>query len=130
MTMFNNSVILTLIIVFNSVLLGFLIFSSFKPLNIVHMMEYDTISKISCGSDSMGLIFDCSDKVYERYLKENERLVEGEIYAYEKGNNTIIHRLVYCIDNCSTAIFKGDNNRVGEKIKRENVIAQVIGVQY
>ena len=93
--------------------------------------KYDVVSKISCGSDSMGLSFKCSDVVYSRKVLINETMIPGEVYIYTDPDpnktNKIIHRLAVCLDeNCSRMVFRGDNNAVGEIVNRSQIYAKPV----
>lgn len=96
------------------------------------MSKYDGVTGINCGSDSMGLTLSCDDLVYYNYVQKKEELAPGRIYIYEnKDNRTTIHRLVGCADDdCNTAIFKGDNNRVSELVERKRIIKKVEMIKY
>ena len=98
----------------------------------VSMTKYDGVTKITCGSDSMGLTFGCGDLLYYRNVKKDEELVPGEIYIYRKDDgNKVVHRLVECIDiDCELMVFKGDNNAVGELVEREQVTKKIESVRY
>ena len=96
----------------------------------LEMEKYDMLSPIACGSDSMGLSFRCGDMLYLEYIGQSSELQIGKIYTYKQGNSSIVHRLVECMDNCSIAIFKGDNNPIGEKVNRSQITALVKGVRY
>lgn len=93
--------------------------------------RYNRIGRVTCDSNSMGLTINCNDRLYERAVNKDEKLQIGAIYAYEDGNSSIVHRLIECEDeNCSIAIFKGDNNMKGEKVLRENITHQIEKVEY
>jgi len=110
--------------------------SNIRPFTIdvhgeIDYYAYDRVSKVSCKSNSMGLTMNCGDAVYETKVKDNDKLIPGDIYIYKKLNYTVVHRLVYCLDeNCSKAVFKGDNNEKGELINRSQVIFKVEKVEY
>lgn len=101
-------------------------------LNKAKLQKMDGSIKVGCGSDSMGLTLDCEDTLYYELVMKDEPLEMGQIYIYRKyDNNTIVHRLVGCIDiDCNMTIFKGDNNKIIEKIDRKNIIYKVVGVEY
>jgi hypothetical protein len=104
-------------------------------LTFAYTQEIDGKTTVACGSDSMGLDFDCGDVLYYRNLKSNEELIEGKIYLYKhpfEENKTISHRLVKdCSDGCYGMIFKGDNNLISDPIvKREDVQKEILGVEY
>ena len=87
--------------------------------------SYDLVSLISCDTQSMGLGLRCNKPIYSRKISIDEKLLEGEIYIYQKNNSErkIIHRLTKCFDeNCSLMVFRGDNNAVGEIVYRKQVI--------
>ena len=88
-----------------------------------------TSTGISCGSNSMGLVLNCKDTVY---LKEEKRLREGELYVYEKGNITVVHRLIKdCTRGCFGLIFKGDNNLKPDKIvNKSQILGRIVRVDY
>lgn len=85
------------------------------------IVKGETIFRMSCDSNSMGLTLNCNDQVIAKKFNENLKL--GEIYVYKGENNSnVVHRLVYCIDpNCNETVFKGDNNLYGEKVLKENI---------
>lgn len=86
-----------------------------------------------CGSDSMGLIFDCNDTIYTRPVTYDTILKKGTIYIYQKGSGKqIIHRFMKCFDEfCTKLIFKGDNNRYADGlINRSQVLQEVIQVRF
>lgn len=91
--------------------------------------------RISCKTNSMGLLTDCNSKAQVRELQEDEKLKLGSIYIFKKPSNQsklIIHRLVGCVDeNCTKLIFKGDNNKViDEFVNRSQVLYFVEGIKY
>jgi len=95
--------------------------------------KYDRASIISCKSDSMGLAFRCGDSVYSRTISLEEELKEGEVYIYKNPNknNSVIHRLVLCLDDdCNQTVFRGDNNALGELVPREWIYAKPIAQMY
>jgi len=103
----------------------------FNSKNLLTEEENVEVVKMACDSDSMGLMFNCGDKIIKRKLNETEKLKEGKVYTYLKGKSSIIHRLVFCSDeNCTKAIFKGDNNRKAEIVGREQITHEVLGVNY
>lgn len=69
-------------------------------------------------SESMEPIIHENQLVLGRVLSEDEELIIGKIYAYEKssvfGKEIIIHRLI-SVDNKGNYIFKGDNNALQDK---------------
>ncbi len=89
-------------------------------------------SRISCKSDSMGLIINCKDIVYSQLLGLNDTMVEGRIYIYKKGAKEVIHRLVKCLDDsCNEMIFKGDNNYIADKlVLRSQIVKEVVQIGY
>ena len=104
----------------------------FNRKNLLAEEENVEVISMGCGSDSMGLMLNCGDRIIKRKLNETEKLKEGKIYTYSKGKQSIIHRLVFCIDdNCTKAIFKGDNNKKADKIvERSQIEYEVLGVNY
>jgi len=91
--------------------------------------------KISCETNSMGLLTDCNSKAQVKELEENKKLKLGNIYIFKKPSNTstlIMHRLVGCVDeNCTKLIFKGDNNKViDDFVNRSEVLYYVEGIKY
>ena len=95
------------------------------------VIKFDGVGETSCDSDSMGLTLNCRDKIYYNYVSKNEPLELGMIYLYKKDNKIIIHRLVQCLDeNCSIAVFKGDNNYIAEFVNRTQIIKKVEWVNY
>lgn len=103
----------------------------FNKNNLLVEEENLIVTKMSCDSDSMGLMFNCGDRIIKRKLNETEKPIIGKVYTYAKGKQSIIHRLVLCIDNdCNTTIFKGDNNKKAETVKREDITHEVLGVNY
>tara|TARA_Y100000310_G_scaffold29667_1_gene28201 strand:+ start:1640 stop:1999 length:360 start_codon:yes stop_codon:yes gene_type:complete len=88
-------------------------------------------TKISCKSDSMGMILDCRDEVHSRLITNSDKVKEGRIYIYEKDGKEIIHRLVKCLYNCTVLVFKGDNNYIADNlVKRSQVIKEVVQIKY
>ena len=96
-------------------------------------INYDTTNTVGCGSDSMGLTLQCNDKLYLHTLSPQEALTPGSIYIYNnsKHNNTVVHRLILCLDtDCNATIFKGDNNKIGEQVHRKDILYKVVQTQY
>ena len=94
----------------------------------VYGFSYDAYGTISNETDSMGLTIDPHDKMY--YSKEFD-VLPGRIYVYNKSDNWIVHRLVYCLDDdCNQSVFKGDNNYIGELVNKSNIIYKVEGISY
>jgi len=92
--------------------------------------SYDHITFINCSSDSMGLMYRCNDLVKLKDY-EGEPLIEGDVYVYQMGNTSVIHRLVKCVDSdCNLSVFKGDNNAGGEFVNKSDIIYSVTGVAY
>ena len=87
----------------------------------------DDVRKINCSSNSMGLTVGCGDKVFMEEIEGP--LMPGEIYIYRWENRTIIHRLIYQI-NDTHAVFKGDANRASEVVAVKNVEYLVTGLVY
>lgn len=118
---------LVLMIVFFGIIAVF-IFASIDEVD--NVIENKKVFNIGCGSDSMGVLLNCGDKVLAVPLTGVP--LEGNIYIYRKNStNTIIHRLVYCLDdNCTESIFKGDNNLRGEKVHRDNITHLVKEIHY
>lgn len=87
--------------------------------------------RVGCGSDSMGLTLSCNDTLeVERFNKEKKPLL-GRIYIFNRTNGTTVHRLIGCVDqDCNLTIFKGDNNYIGELIRKEDILWKVKGVFY
>ena len=84
---------------------------------------------IACTSNSMGLTANCNDTITAE--EAGAVLYPGSIYVYKKGEELIVHRLVYCPDNCSDyAVFKGDNNLVGERVNRSDILYRVVSNEY
>lgn len=106
--------------------------TQFNTLEVIeNVLNTDHVSRIGCDSDSMGLTLNCGDKVYSREVKNDESLLKGHIYIYEKGNQSIVHRLVACIDqDCNQTVFKGDNNQVAEFVNRSQIKKKVLQVEY
>ena len=97
----------------------------------IEMSYLDYSSRVSCRSDSMGLTVGCNDEVYGAKVEEGDYLDIGAIYIYGKGNKTIIHRLIGCIDHsCNITIFKGDNAKTGELVNREDILYKITRVEY
>lgn len=99
-------------------------------MNTLTLKKFDEISRVQCTSDSMGLIISCKDKIYLRHLQKDEKLIIGEMYVYRDNNESVLHRLVQCIDDCSIAVFKGDNNYIAEFINRSQVVKKVERIDY
>lgn len=93
---------------------------------------YDTIGNVGCKTNSMGLTLDCGDILYQQKVLDTDVLQLGAIYTFNKGNMSVVHRLVACNDdNCSIATFKGDNNKYADVlIPRANITAKVVMVEY
>jgi hypothetical protein len=98
----------------------------------VTLQKYDSISRVGCKSDSMGLSLDCNDRLYMRNLKKNHTFTVGDIYIYQDEDSVVVHRLVKCLDDgCNKLIFKGDNNHVADPIiNRSDVVSKVVQVEY
>ena len=91
----------------------------------------ETITSVQCGSDSMGLIINCNDKIVVEDMGVNEVLKEGAIYIYDSGNYTAIHRLIKCLDDdCNVSVFKGDNNYIGEIVNKTQITKRLIAIRY
>lgn len=114
----------------SSIVVGFCLTMIIAPATLIDVSEgqiskYNYVSKVACESDSMGTMLDCGDKLYLRNdVLSPEQLIEGRIYSYKRGNDSIIHRLVSCLDNCTKLIFKGDNNKVADPIVN---VSQLLG---
>lgn len=93
--------------------------------------ELDVESSVGCDSDSMGVSLRCGTKIYGRYIDEDETIFPGSIYVYNTSSNIqVIHRLVLCLDaHCDKAVFKGDNNAVGEIVERKDILYRVTLVE-
>jgi len=93
--------------------------------------EEDRTLSVACTSDSMGRVVDCKDQLHVSVVKPDDRIVLGAIYVYEDLNDyhTVVHRAVYRIDN-ETYVFKGDNNRYGEKVLKTQIKYKVKLVEY
>ena len=96
------------------------------------LINYDAVNRVSCSSDSMGQVLDCGDLLYiSTKIISPEQMVIGDIYTFNQGNSSIVHRLIKCMDNCTKLIFKGDNNRIADPIVSiEDVTGKVIMVKY
>jgi hypothetical protein len=103
--------------------------SGIAVIEAVSPTEREYSSTVKCGSDSMGLIFGCDNKVTGEYVNEGDGLVLGDIYVYQDDTEPVIHRLVY-INNDGSLIMKGDNNYIAEKIDREQIISHVTRIEY
>jgi hypothetical protein len=91
----------------------------------------DHVSQVGCNSNSMGLTLPCNTVLYSDVVHPNESLRPGRIYIYQGKNQTIVHRLVFCLDlDCNVSIFKGDNNRIGEEVNRSQVLYRVDKAEY
>lgn len=96
------------------------------------MIAYGTVK----GTGSMKPIINknVSPDLQTLTLQIPERnLTLGMIYIYERGNKTIIHRLVgiYKIENKTVYVFMGDNNHyVDDPVNRSQVIQEVIGIRF
>ena len=104
--------------------------SKVEPLN---STDYLLRSQVSCDSQSMGLLISCKDTLLSRILEEDEKLIEGRIYKYRSPSGYYkVHRLVKCLDeNCSTLVFKGDNNfRADPIVSRHKVEQEVVQIRY
>lgn len=111
--------------------LSFVAYTGGDPQGVVALSEYDAVSRVECGSKSMGLVVGCGDRVLLREIPLDSQLIEGHIYTYDAVNQSVIHRYLGCKDKeCQQLIFHGDNNRVAEIISRDNVTYEVIGVYY
>lgn len=90
-------------------------------------------TRVSCNSDSMGLVVGCNDQLIMEEATE-DNMQEGSIYVFESPNNngTVVHRLVKdCRQSCTGLIFKGDNNYIADKvINQSDVLYKVEGVNY
>lgn len=52
------------------------------------------------------------------------------VFAIGK-NETVAHRLALCLDDyCSQAVFRGDNNKMGELVNRSDIQHRVKMVLY
>lgn len=87
---------------------------------------------ISCETQSMGLTLNCKDNLFTELITESSVLIEGDIYIYNRNGQTIVHRLVKCLDNqCNQSIFKGDNNYVADDIvEKSQIFAKVYGIEF
>lgn len=104
---------------------------------IIHTKETITTQPIQtitigCASNSMGLLAGCNDKAIVEQYNQKEKLQEGQIYIFQYNTTTTaIHRFIKCMDdNCTTALFKGDNKYIGEIRERKKVYYKVIGIQF
>lgn len=81
------------------------------------------VVSVNCyGESSMGLTIGCEDTLELQSIQRYDKLEVGRIYVYEAENMTIVHRLVYCPDNCKRqALFKGDANYEAEMVNRSQV---------
>lgn len=89
--------------------------------------NYDVIGVVGCKTNSMGLVLECNDKLYGDYVDEDTVLVPGSIYVYKVNDTSrVVHRLILCLDeNCTRAVFRGDNNGVGEVVNRSHILYDV-----
>ncbi len=95
------------------------------------LAKYDAVSRIACGSGSMGLMLDCNDQALLREVTLGSNLSVGHVYTYTSGNESIIHRYLGCVNpDCSRLFFRGDNNKVGEYVNRSLVTYELVGVYY
>lgn len=95
---------------------------------------YAKVVVIDCNSNSMGMAMDCNDKTLNTVVHRWDWLYEGDVYIYKEPINEtdydlIVHRLIYKI-NDTHLVFKGDNNKRGELVRRKNVMYHVEGVEY
>jgi hypothetical protein len=124
---------IVIILIIGCATIGFILGKThFKPNKFLETeINYDRVSTVDCESNSMGLTINCDDQAYIQHIDTDSVFELGGIYIYTKGNKTIIHRLVYCIDvDCNQTIFKGDNNAYGEEVNRSQIIGKVIKVAY
>lgn len=140
MVTLNKSQVLDILLVF--LIISLLIVSFIFGLNLrgtieldlnkLEMKRYEYYAPISCESDSMGLTLDCKDTAYGEVVRANDEIIRGDIYVYESGNSSVIHRLVNCVNNdCSgTLVFKGDANRVAEFVNRTKLRYHIIRIDY
>lgn len=101
------------------------------PLEVLTLSKYDAVTSVACGSDSMGLSFRCGDQLLLREVDRGTNLTPGNVYTYNDGNLSVLHRYLGCVDTaCTILFFRGDNNKIGEKVNRENVTYELVGVYY
>jgi hypothetical protein len=103
---------------------------------------YDQRSGFNNASDSMGVGMRHGDTALLQDLFSNEPLRLGQVYVYEDTEGVLVsHRIAYCFkikDNkpiedlyCDEHIvFRGDNNRVGELVHRNQIKYWVRGLVY
>lgn len=97
--------------------------------------SYDTLGRVSCESQSMGLMLDCkSTTLYYKQLRPEDPVYEGRVYLYEKDADTlVIHRLMGSIglDN-EQYIFKGDANEYydDELVNRSQILYELKAITY
>jgi hypothetical protein len=90
--------------------------------------DYDSTSRVACGSDSMGLTVDCNDLLLLESVTPGE-VLEGEVYTFQaRDGNRTVHRAAKCFEEY--CVFRGDNNAVGEVVQRVDVTHRVTGVVY
>jgi hypothetical protein len=100
-------------------------------------IEFDSKSGLA-GTGSMLPAFEKGDVMYYHNVEEDDFLMEGSVYVYDKLNRTsnetygIIHRLAgsYLDGNGEEyLIFKGDNNPgIDDPVPRNDVTRLLIGV--
>jgi hypothetical protein len=87
-----------------------------QGMEVVEEHTYDAIGRVECATASMEPSLECNDVLYKMRVKKDDPVYPGEVYTYNRGNNSIVHRLVKCLDNCTRLVFKGDNNDVADDI--------------
>lgn len=75
-------------------------------------------------SNSMQPIIQKGDFILCKDVKSPDDIVIGEIYCYERGDKTILHRLVDITED-GYYIFKGDNN-----LSNDNVYVTIDNIVY
>jgi hypothetical protein len=53
--------------------------------------------------------------------------VPGQLYTYQWLNQSIVHRHVACLNDCTSIVINGDNNRVAEIVPRTAIKLEVVG---
>lgn len=111
-------------------LVAAILFSTLMNFHTVQEVDspYTLETTIGCGSDSMGVEYNCGQKIVGEEIKPGDKLYPGMVYVYQKNETlTVIHRLVLCLDeDCNMTVFKGDNNRVADPVvSRDKILYRV-----
>lgn len=90
--------------------------------------QYDSISPVACTSNSMGPLMQCGSRLY---LTKSFTMDPGGVYTFMRGNQSIAHRLIACLDTeCQELLFKGDaNSMADEVVSLKDVTAKVVFIE-